>query len=145
MLVQASWTEEGRVVFGLYRTGAEAANGMHGIYTLKNVKSTFLASIFIPFRRREFTKSFMVSSRMQDAHVQTVYTRPRFPPPTQPGYEARFLKKSMSGLPLSLTCRIKPHTMWYMYMHTVHTACTCTHVHYSYMYLTLIGMHELHG
>ena len=30
MLVQASWTEEGRVVFRLYRTGAEAANGMRG-------------------------------------------------------------------------------------------------------------------
>ena len=93
MLVQASWTEEGRVVFRLYRTGAEVANGMHGIYMLKNVKSAFLASIFIPFRRHKFTKSFTVSSRTQDAHVQTVYTRPRFPPPTQPGYEARFFKE----------------------------------------------------
>ena len=39
MLAQASWTEEGRVVFRLYRTGAEAANGMRGtrhLYTLKN-------------------------------------------------------------------------------------------------------------
>ena len=38
MLVQASWTEEGRVVFRLYLTGAEAANGMRGtrhLYTLK--------------------------------------------------------------------------------------------------------------
>ena len=64
MLVQASWTEEDRVVFCLYRTGAEGANGMCGtrhLYTLKNVKSTFLVRIFIPFRRCEFTKSFMAS------------------------------------------------------------------------------------
>ena len=91
MLVQASWPEEGRIVFRLYRTGAEAANGMRGtrhLHTLKNVKSAFLARIFIPFRRCEFTKSFTVSSRTQDAHAQTVYTRPRFPPPTRPGYEA---------------------------------------------------------
>ena len=41
MLVQASCTEEGHVVFRLYRTGAEAANGMRGtrhLYTLKNGK-----------------------------------------------------------------------------------------------------------
>ena len=60
MLVQASWTEEGRVVFRLYRTGAEAANGMRGTRHLRNVKSAFLARIFIPLRRREFTKSFTV-------------------------------------------------------------------------------------
>ncbi len=76
MLVQASWIEEGRVVFRLYPTGAEAANGMRGtrhLYRLKNVKSAFLARIFIPFRRRKFTKSFTVSSRTQDVHAQTVY------------------------------------------------------------------------
>ena len=91
MLVQASWTEEGRVVFRLYCTGAEVTNGMRGIchlYILKNVKSAFLACIFILFRRCEFTKSFTVSSWTQNVHAQTVYTRPRFPPPTRPGYEA---------------------------------------------------------
>ena len=72
-----------------------AANSMRGtrhLYTLKNVKSVFLARIFIPFKRSEFTKSFTVSSRTQDAHAQTVYTRPRFPPTTRPGYEARLAK-----------------------------------------------------
>ena len=76
MLVQASWTEEGRVVFRLYRTGAEAANGIRltrHLNTLVNVKSAFLARIFIPFRRREFTKPFTVSSRTKNAHAQTVY------------------------------------------------------------------------
>ena len=75
-------------MFRLYRTGAEAASGMRGTRHLKNGKSAFLVRIFIPFRRREFTKSFTVSSPTQDAHAQTVYTRPRFPPPTRPGYEA---------------------------------------------------------
>jgi len=89
MLVQASWTEEGCVVFRLYRTGAEAANSMRGtrhLYTLKNVKSAFLARIFIPFRRREFTKSFTVSLRKQDAHAQT-----------RPGYEAMMELKKING------------------------------------------------
>ena len=74
-------------MFRLYRTGTETANGMREtrhLYTLKNVKSAFSARIFIPFRRREFTKSFTVSSRTHDAHAQTVYTRSRFPPPTRP-------------------------------------------------------------